>query len=242
MDRKKGTLSMRKYIHNGKETQYSVIEDGAIYNNDTKRWLKGQVSNSGYRSFYLSFEDGKKRMYAHRLVAETYIPNIENKPEVNHKNGNKDDNRVENLEWVTSSENKQHGISLGLITKRKPVYRFNRKKELVQTYESATKVAEVEGINESWLSEQLRREIKTLSHNSYWSYSSDSSFATKDCGGISKKVGMYTKDKELIAKFESRNDCARKMGYDKKSIGECCNGKKTSYNGYIFEYLDEDIV
>lgn len=52
---------------------------------------------------------------AHRFIAEVFIPNTDNKPFVNHKNGRKNDNRVENLEWATGSENAKHAFSLGLI-------------------------------------------------------------------------------------------------------------------------------
>lgn len=70
---------------------------------------------NGYLSVMFSINENKKRFYAHRLVAISFIDNIENKTEVNHINGIKNDNRVENLEWVTKSENSIHAIKNGLI-------------------------------------------------------------------------------------------------------------------------------
>ena len=70
--------------------------------------LKPYKGSSGYEHIILYKEKSKKTFDLHRLVASSFIPNPENKKEVNHKNGIKTDNRVKNLEWVTRSENLIH--------------------------------------------------------------------------------------------------------------------------------------
>lgn len=75
---------------------------------------KPKIHTSGYLNIPL-FKDGKKKdCYVHRLVAEFFIPNPDAKPEVNHKDNNPFNNYVGNLEWVTSSENKQHSFDIGV--------------------------------------------------------------------------------------------------------------------------------
>lgn len=64
----------------------------------------------GYHRVVLTVKGRRKQYRIHRLAAEAFIPNPENKPTVNHRNGDKIDNRVENLEWATVSENKHHSI------------------------------------------------------------------------------------------------------------------------------------
>lgn len=76
--------------------------------------LKPKKHKDGYLFVTLTKEKSKKNFYVHRLVAEAFIPNPENKPQVNHINGNKADNTISNLEWVTNAENARHAYNNGL--------------------------------------------------------------------------------------------------------------------------------
>lgn len=93
-----------KQIPNSK---YYVDADGNVYG-PRKNKLKLQKTSKGYLTVKVSVNRKITRKPAHRLVAMTFIPNPEDKPMVNHINGDKGDNRVVNLEWVTAKENSQH--------------------------------------------------------------------------------------------------------------------------------------
>lgn len=110
---------MEKIIIDGIQTNYGIEESGRIYNLKTKRELKGSVFNSGYRFVNLVISGKRKNYLVHRLVAKTFIPNTEGLPVVNHKDGNKQNNQVSNLEWTTYSENTIHAYKQGLLETRK---------------------------------------------------------------------------------------------------------------------------
>ena len=79
-----------------------------------ERLIKSKLDRYGYPFYTLSKKKKLKNKTSHRLVAKAFIPNPLNKLTVNHINGIKTDNRVENLEWNTNLENKQHAVSSGL--------------------------------------------------------------------------------------------------------------------------------
>lgn len=80
-----------------------------------ERILSQHIMNANYYTAHICYDMNNKTMLVHRLVAMAFLSNPENKPEVNHKNGIRLDNRVENLEWVTSKENTAHARGSGLF-------------------------------------------------------------------------------------------------------------------------------
>lgn len=94
---------------------YVISIDAKIYKKSKDKLVEIKQSiNRKYYSVKLSNKGERKHCFVHRLLAEAYIPNPENKNYVNHKDGNKLNNNVENLEWVTFAENIQHSFQTGL--------------------------------------------------------------------------------------------------------------------------------
>jgi hypothetical protein len=96
------------------EGLYEISNLGKVKNLKTNRILKTQILKIGYKSINLCKNSKLTTKYIHRLIATAFIPNLENKPEVNHINGIKTDNQILNLEWTTHKENINHAYRIGL--------------------------------------------------------------------------------------------------------------------------------
>lgn len=93
---------------------YIIHEDGSVWSNYHNKFIKHSFNKNGYKRVCVTNDRVPRRLFIHRLLAETWIPNPENKPQINHINGIKTDNCLANLEWCTNSENQLHAYKNGL--------------------------------------------------------------------------------------------------------------------------------
>jgi hypothetical protein len=144
---------------------YMVNENGTIINNQTNQ-VKVPTSNNagkGYMYVELWKNNQRKRMYVHRIVAEAFIPNTENKPYINHKDGNPKNNNVENLEWCTPLENVEHASKvLGVMQQYKKANAKRQRavrqidvatQQVVAIYPSMGEAERKTGIKSSYISQ-----------------------------------------------------------------------------------------
>lgn len=117
----------------GYEGKYEVSNFGRVRNKKTEQIMKQYINENGYCivGLYSRVEQATKHFRVHRLVADAFIPNTDNKRTVNHKDGCKANNFVNNLEWATHKENLIHARNIGLIVhteKQREVARESMKK------------------------------------------------------------------------------------------------------------------
>lgn len=143
--------------------------------------LKQSKTKDGYLHASLNKNGNNKKNKVHRLVSKAFIPNPENKPCIDHINGDKTDNRVENLRWCTHKENMNNPLVLDIFKSRIGVK-----------------------------------------------------------NGFSKSVIQFTKDNELIRKWDSMADVKRELGIDSSDISCCCSGKRKTAGGSKWKYYDTD--
>lgn len=112
---------------------YIAYPDGKIRSKKFNRFIK--TTKDGYESLVLCVQGKRMTRTVHKLIALTFLPNPDGKKIVNHKNGNKLDNRVENLEWVTLADNSAHSVESGLSKTRK-VVQYSLEDEYISSYPS----------------------------------------------------------------------------------------------------------
>jgi hypothetical protein len=147
-----------------------IQRDGIFGNKKIKeRIIKPSITNGGYYRLNLINNKIKTSFSIHRLLALYFLPNIYNKPQVNHINGIKTDNRIENLEWCTAKENINHAFKIGLIIAKNGI---NHNKCKLNTFE----VLEIRENKNNTLKEISKKYnisisvISKIKHNKLWKH------------------------------------------------------------------------
>lgn len=171
----------------GYENLYQVSNYGrikslkkhSIFNNRTypTKILKCHINTKKYLDVELCRCNKSHRYRIHRLVAEHFIPNLEKKPQVNHIDGNKQNNRIDNLEWCTNGENGKHAWDNNLRTKNfgknnhisKKILQYTPDKKLIKEWDCIKDISRTLGYNYGYIISCCQRKYK-LGHNFIWRY------------------------------------------------------------------------
>lgn len=231
----------KKFIYEGQETDYSVSTEGEV-RKDTTNYILSQSSQQDYKFVGLIINGKQKRMRVHRMVALAFIDNPDNKPYVNHINGNRSDNNVENLEWVTPSENTQHAVDTGLFKsgRARAVIQYNLNGEQMATFESASEAARQTGGSQNKITMCCRRQ-RDSANDYQWRYYDD----IQDVQKIEKKfitgkkVAQCDEEGNILKIYPSFKEAARAVNGTSSAISRVCSGTNIRHKGYKWKLVEE---
>lgn len=240
-------MEWKKIIYENKELNYSISDQGQVRNDKTGRILSNSLQN-GYYSIRISIAPNVgKHFRINRLVAQAFIDNPENKPYVNHIDGNKMNNNINNLEWVSPSENAIHAYktNLRLPNRTKGVYQYSLDGELIMFFESLHEAEQETGIPQPKITEVCCGSRRSAGEFQ-WRYADENIQRLppiEQRKNIQKKVAQYDLNDNLIAIYDSYREAARAVNGQQSSISRICGkvpGHKT-HKGYKWKTVD-DIV
>lgn len=231
----------------------TVVRKGVCYNFKEKI-LKPQSYGNGYLKIGLHNNGHTKFLFVHRIVAQAFIPNPENKPCIDHINTIRNDNRVENLKWCTPKENRNNPITyqktldslkgidrvnvnkgMQLRDKQnasKRVYQYDLNGNYIKSFDSVMEAARELGVKTKCISTEC-----TSSHYAYgylWYY--EKYDKVNKHIPQRKKVAQYTKDGKLVAVWDSVSNASKE--YNNANIVMVCKGVRKTAAGFIWKYID----
>lgn len=204
---------------------YKVSNTGKVYSLDKSKVMKPWVINSGYQVIALVDRGISKRMLVHRLVALNFIGNPLNKPQVNHIDGDKLNNNVDNLEWTTSSENINHNKVLGRLDTHTARAKLNKVQtkavnqldietgKVIATYNTIREASKATGSQDGKITMVCQGKRKT--HNGYsWEYVNKEHLKTQVKTKI-KRVDTETGEETI---YNSMRQASIDIGKDPSSF------------------------
>jgi hypothetical protein len=211
---------------------YEVSTKGNVKNTISEKICSQHVRN-GYKAICLYSPDTKKKntVNVHRLVAETFLPNIDKKSFVNHKDGNKENNNIENLEWVTAKENSKHALNTGLHKggKCRQVMQYTKEGVYIATFNSIIEAAASTNSNDRKISAVCKGKTKT-SGGFKWKYVVEDN-KVESMEVLGKEIKDYpnyliTCDGKIYSKRSKKFLIPKILPSGHKCVKLCNNGKQ----------------
>ena len=231
----------RTLVLDGKETHFLISSYGRIKNLKTQHWKHGGMlkpklnKTTGYYRWTISINNVQTDYYVHRLVAETFIPNPQNKEQVNHIDGDKSNNCVDNLEWTTPKENTQHAFNNGLVPTEKAVIVYKINGEYVGNYKSITEASKRLGVSLN-IGAKCSHDYQVFLEEEF----EKAEDVSKTCKRMNIGVVQLTMDGQFVAYYDSLADALHSLGITKGGmISAVCKGKRKSYHGYKWMYAED---
>lgn len=216
------------YIHGS--TGFFVSNYGRTKNNIGKISVSTKPSPDGY--VYVRMKKGKYKI--HRLVAQMFLDNPENKPVVNHKDGNKCNNFVENLEFVSVADNVKHALETGLIKTTKSVTKFDLNGNKIEEYISIADAARSNGFGETTVSKACKN--KNISHGFQWRFTNDEDSPGKKNKHINRAILVIDEYGEIITKYKNITDAEEGIKLSRTTIYHYCNNEHKKRNGVSYRF------
>lgn len=229
---------------------YLISDDGKVFSVRSNRLIKNQLSNKGYYRVELNFSGKAEKYSVHRLVAEAFIPNPDNLPEVNHKDENPLNNHVSNLEWCTHLYNVNYGTRVARIQSKRQtpmgadnsqsirVYQFDLNGNFIAEYGSCGEAGRETGLRAASVARAARGKRKQYA-GFYWNDKKE--FLYNGVRNQKFKQGAILKcdmDGNVIKRYERSLDL-KADGYNQISVNRVCRGERNTYKGYKWMHEGE---
>lgn len=200
-----------------------------------ERILKGGKDDKGYLYVCLCKDGIHKYIKVHRLVAETFIPNPNNLPCVDHINTIRDDNRVENLRWVTYEENNNNPLTREKYKDRKHNITEETKKKM-----SEAKIGKPSPMTGKHHTEETKQKLREINLGKTHTEESKKKMSEAHKGKSANIKKVYCVELDKV--FNSIKECAEELNIDSSHISKVCKGKRKTVGGYHFRYYEENVA
>jgi len=217
---------------------YKISSFGRVYSRKTNRYLKVVDRKDGYVRVYID----EKSYYVHVLVAKAFFgdpPSFLKKPVVDHIDENKDNNNINNLEWIEFNENVARAHRSGTNSTCKPVIQYSIKGDYIADFYSVAEAARSVSVSHTSILNACNKvkSVNTIA-NCIWRYKNDplKSEEHENIKTAKTRVEQYSLNGEKLATFKSINEASRETGANHAGISQTCRGKAKTAGGYAWCY------